>query len=86
MYRLKGLDLKENVSPLELNTRFMFRPAPNVIGFSLFYKKFKKGQKHISAVENYYTKAAGFRWAEWWADINDRRNISKYLYQRWYSN
>ena len=36
--KLNGFDLKEHLSNRELSTRGKFRPLPNVVGFSLYYR------------------------------------------------
>lgn len=65
LFRLKGLDFKEHLTPEEIQIRGAFRAVPNVIGFSLFAKKLKIGENHFSIVENTLSKAAGSSWLEW---------------------
>ena len=36
LYRIKGFDIQEHITPEELQIRGAFRPIPNVMGFSLF--------------------------------------------------
>ena len=38
LFRIKDFDLKEKLDPEEIQIRGAFRPLPNVMGFSLFYK------------------------------------------------
>lgn len=47
--RLKDQDFKEEVPQMERNLRGLFRPFPNVMGFSLYYRP---SQKHYTIVEN----------------------------------
>jgi hypothetical protein len=65
LYRVKDFDLHEKLTPEELQIRGAFRPLPNVMGFSLFYKKLDKGGAHMSIVENSLFKKAPGTWIEW---------------------
>ena len=38
LFRLKDVDLKEKLTPYEIQTRGGYRPIPNVMGFSLYFK------------------------------------------------
>ena len=64
----------------------MHRPMPNLIGFSLYYRKTNSGINHFSIVENTFWKKSELAWADWWATWNDRRDLSKYLRRRWVQN
>jgi hypothetical protein len=57
---------------------------PNVMGFSLYYRGLWSGAAHMSIVENTLFKAGGGSWFEWWQDLKDKRDMSKYLKGRWY--
>jgi hypothetical protein len=56
---------------------------PNVMGFSLFFKRLSLRNNHISIVENTLFKASGTSWTDWFYDMKDRRDMSAYLKQRW---
>ena len=85
--RLGILDLNENINDEEQTKRIVFRPTPNVISFSLFSRPYKSGAtSSFSLVENSHTKASYYRWAEWWNDVQDRRDISQYMWLRWTLN
>ena len=87
MYRIKGFDMKERLTPEEIQIRGAFRPIPNVMGFSLFYKPLSQaGNFHFSIVENTLFKKAGGTWLEWFQDQRDRRDIAAYLKCRWLAN
>jgi hypothetical protein len=64
LYRIKDFDIKEDLSPEELQIRGAFRPMPNVMGFSLFSKRTPIGN-HFSIVENTLNKKAAGTWTEW---------------------
>ena len=38
LFRIKDFDLHEKLTPEELQIRGSFRPIPNVLGFSLFFR------------------------------------------------
>ena len=62
----------------------MFRPLKNVLGYSLYSRVMKdEGKFHISIVENSLLKKSGHTWTDWFNDLRDRRDISKYLLYRW---
>ena len=87
IHRLGNLDMNEDLSKREREIRRMHRPRRNIIGFTVYTKAWD----HSSGVswtlaENSYYKAAGYRWQEWWADLQDRRNISSYMKLRWTCN
>ena len=85
--RLGLLDLNENISDDELTKRLVYRPTPNVISFSLFSRPYAAGAgSSFSMVENSHTKASYYRWSEWWQDVQDRRDLSQYLWLRWTLN
>ena len=86
LFRIKDFDLKEHLTPEEIQIRGAFRPMPNVMGFSLFYKSLKSGGNHFSIVENTLWKRAGGSWTEWFQDFRDRRDMSAYLRGRWLVN
>jgi hypothetical protein len=79
-YRVKNFDLGEYVGPEEAQIRNRHRAVPNVLGFSIFFKPLEtaatSGRNHWSLVENSLTKASDYTWAEWFGDLNDKRNIS----------
>jgi hypothetical protein len=66
MSKLAGVDLHENISTQELQLRGQNRAMPNVLGFSLYYRKTGYGTNHFSIVENSLWKTSGSSWAEWW--------------------
>ena len=66
MFRIKGFDIHEKLDPKELNIRLQYRPMPNVMGFSLFYKQLQAGNTHLSIVENSMFKETRGTWTEWW--------------------
>ena len=84
--KIAGFDLKENVSAEEASIRGQHRAMPNVLGFSLYYRKTNSGLNHFSIVENSLWKTQGSSWSEWWQNFHDRRDMSRYLRQRWISN
>lgn len=79
-------DLKEYISPEERSIRMRFRAMPNLLAFSLYYRKTEQGANHFSIVENTMWKEAGSSWSQWWADTNSRRDMSRYLRKRWLMN
>ena len=79
-------NLKEDVTQKELNTRLTYRPQPNCVGFSLYSRKTEDGTNHLSIVENTIWKPHIGTWRNWWADWNDRRDLSRYLRFRWMMN
>ena len=82
--RLGNLDLNENADDDELLMRLRFRPAPNVVGFSLFARAYQNSKtSSFTIVENSMDKDSSYRWAEWFSDWRDRRDISSYLKLRW---
>ena len=83
---MDDFDLKENVGLEEQNIRGRFNAMPNVLGFSLYYRKCKSGINHFSIVENSLYKASGSSWGQWWSDLNSRRDMSRYLRKRWLMN
>ena len=85
-YKVHMWDMKENATQKELNYRKLFRPQPNCVGFSLYYRKTGDGTNHLSIVENTLWKPATGTWAQWWSDWKDRRDLSRYLRQRWMMN
>lgn len=88
-YRVKNFDLKEHVSPEERYIRSAHRAVPNVLGFSMFFKPINPlnpKSNHYSIVENTLTKASDYTWAEWFGDLQDKRNIAAYLKTRWAFN
>ena len=62
--KLGNFDLQEHLTNKEIALRGKFRPIPNVIGFSLYYRKTQSGIGHLSIVENTLEKAAGYGWTE----------------------
>ena len=87
LHRLGWLDINEKMDQTEVQTRLQFRPMPNVIGFSLFTRPWT-GKKSVSwtLVENSLLKQSNYRWAEWFRDLQDRRDIASYLNNRWLLN
>ncbi len=83
LYRIKGFDANEELTPEEIQIRGAFRPLPNVLGFSLFSKKLASGSSHFSIVENALWKKAQGTWLEWFQDFRDRRDMAAYLRTRW---
>ena len=86
MHKLGEFDLTEDVSNHELAMRYKFHGLPNMLGFSLYYRKTGSGINHLSIVENSLWKKSGQGWSEWWKDLNDRRDIACYLRKRWLYN
>ena len=86
MFRLRGFDLKEHLGGEEIQLRLQFRPVPNVMGYSLFFKSMADKRNHLSIVENTLTKASGTSWRDWLADLRDRRDMANYIRQRWIGN
>ena len=64
LYRIKDFDIKEHLTPEEIQIRGAFRPMPNVMGFSLFAKRTSLGH-HFSITENTLLKKAAGTWTEW---------------------
>jgi hypothetical protein len=85
-YKIHLWDLKEDASQKELNTRLLFRPQPNCVGFSLYSRKTETGTNHLSIVENTLWKPNVGTWINWWSDWKDRRDLSRYLRYRWMLN
>jgi hypothetical protein len=81
-----SFNLKEDLSPQERSIRMRFRPMPNLLAFSLYYRKTAQGANHFSIVENTLWKESGSTWTQWWSDVNSRRDISRYLRKRWLMN
>ena len=86
MTKIHDWDMKEDVSTEELVYRFKYQVSPTLIGFSMYYRKAASGANHFSIVENTMWKASSVTWAQWWSDLNDRRDISNYLRNRWIAN
>ena len=87
LHRLGSFDINEDVSEKEFYMRLQYRSMPNVIGFSLFTRAWHNARGHsFSIVENSLQKQANVRWAEWWRDMQDRRDISAYMKMRWAFN
>ena len=83
LHRLGQFNINEDLSEEELKLRLQYRAVPNVIGFSLFTRGYANGgSSSWSIVENSLTKSGG-RWTEWLRDMQDRRDLSNYLYMRW---
>ena len=87
LHRLGWFDINEPLTEKELKMRIMHRAMPNVVGFSLFTRQYEKGSSSsYSIVENTLLKQSSYRWAEWFRDLQDRRDISSYLKMRWAFN
>lgn len=82
LYRIKDFDLREKLTPEEIQIRGAFRPMPNAMGFSLYYRELKnyKRNSHFSIIENTLLKKASGTWTEWLQDLRDRRDMKNYLY------
>ena len=85
-YKAHMWNLKEDLSVKEHNTRLLFRPQPNIVGFSLYFRKTNDNVNHLSIVENTQWKPNVGTWFNWFQDWKDRRDISKYLRYRWMFN
>ena len=85
-YKAHMWDLKEDVPQSEINLRLNFRPQPNIVGMSLYYRKTDNGTNHLSIVENTLWKPNVGTWRQWWNDWKDRRDLSRYLRYRWMMN
>ena len=82
LFRVKDFDLKESLTPQELQLRGLFRPVPNVMGYSIYYRDGTAKTRSATLVENTLTKNGG-TWLEWFQDLRDRRDMSAYLRIRW---
>jgi hypothetical protein len=85
-YRVKNFDLKEHVGPEEAYIRSAHRAVPNVVGYSLFFRPLSDFGNHFSLVENSLNKASDYTWAEWFGDIQDKRDMAAYIKTRWAFN
>ena len=65
-YKIHMWDLKEDVPLKEITTRLLFRPQPNCIGMSLYYRKTASGTNHLSITENTLWKPNVGTWTNWW--------------------
>ena len=65
-YKIHMWDMKEEVTQKELNTRLLFRPQPNCVGMSLYYRNTANGTNHLSIVENTLWKPNVGTWTNWW--------------------
>ena len=66
LHRLGWFDINEKLSEEELNLRLQYRAMPNVIGFSLFTRKWSNSNSvSFSVVENSLLKSSNYRWQEW---------------------
>ena len=88
VHRLGWFNINENLDEGELALRLQYRAVPNVIGFSLFSRAWQNpgASAHYSIIENSLTKKSNYRWAEWFRDFQDRRDLSSYLKLRWALN
>ena len=87
LHRLGWFNIHEPISEHELKLRLTYRAMPNVVGFSLFTRQYENGStSSFSIVENTLLKKSGYRWVEWFRDLQDRRDISSYLRMRWAFN
>ena len=64
--KIAGFDLNEKLTNREINLRGLHRSMPNILGYSLYYRKTFTGANHFSIVENSLWKTSGSSWAEWW--------------------
>ena len=55
VHRIRG-DLKEETDNTEEWFRRMYRPTPNLVSYSLFWRDLGEGRKHVSIVEGPYWK------------------------------
>ncbi len=85
-YKIHQWDLKENVTQKEINTRIAYRPMPNCVAFSLYFRQTEVGTNHLSIVENTLWKPGQGTWRQWWSDWKDRRDLSRYMRFRWMLN
>ena len=87
LHRLGWFDINENVSERELAMRLTYRPVTNVVGFSLFTRAWNNSRSvSWTMTENTLNKTSGYRWQEWFRDLQDRRDIAAYLHNRWVFN
>ena len=77
---------KEDVTRDEANFRAKYRATPNLLAFSVYYRKLMSGANHFSIVENSLNKEAGTTWLNSFRDWRDKRDISQYLRRRWSNN
>jgi hypothetical protein len=59
---------------------------PNILGFSLYYRKLDSGVNHLSVVENSLWKSSDIAWGQWWNDLFIRRDMARYMRKRWLMN
>lgn len=84
--RVHQWDMKDDVSRKEELVRLAYRPMPNVVAFSMYYRKLASGSNHFSIVENTLWKPSLGSWRNLFVDWCDRRDLSRYLRQRWLAN
>ena len=86
IHRLGQTDVREELDEKEHALRVAYRPVPNVIGFSLFARAYEGARSgSFTIVENSLSKPK-YRWAEWFKDLADRRDMASYLKFRWNLN
>ena len=56
---------------------------PNVIGFSMYARMAGASSNMVSLVENTLDKTSHTTWREWFQDMKDRRDISRYMTHKW---
>lgn len=83
MFRLAN-DVRENVGAEEASIRYAFKPIPNILASSLYWRKLKDGNFHFSIMENAWLKTQ-YTWEESFKDFWDKRDLYHYLYGRWAS-
>ena len=86
MFRIKNFNFHEHVDVKETNIRLIYRPMPNVMGFSLYCRQGATGMPYLTIVENSFFKNSTFKWREWWSDFKDRRDMAAYIKGRWNFN
>ena len=87
LHRLGWFDINEELTEKELVHRLNYRPAPNIIGFSVFSRCWANSTRSsFNLSEATYNKQSTYRWQEWFKDQVDRRNIASYLWWRWTLN
>ena len=87
IFRLGQTNIEENIDQNERKIRLLYRPIPNVVSASLFFKAKERGiGYHQSIIEKFVAKNTQQRWLEYFKDLKDRRDVMSYLYMKWYLN
>ena len=79
------LDLRQQLSDKERIILKTFRPTPNILSFSLYWRKLTSGGSHMSITEAGFDKI-GAPFMEKFNDYLTRRDAFSYLKGRWNAN